>query len=102
MNVMIPGMEMPEDCAKCQLLEGDRMDGLCHGAKKWLDDEHLLWCWFIDEGIDDSKPINCPLIAVPDNTLFIVRDGILYEQKVKTPESNCIVLPPIEFKEDKS
>ncbi len=66
MSVLIKGMEMPTSCPVCPMLEGDRMDGLCHAANKWLDDDEY-WTWYVyPEGdMDDSKPCNCPLVPVP-------------------------------------
>ena len=63
-GVYIKGLEMPTSCSVCPMLEGDRMDGLCHAASRWLDDEEY-WTWYVyPEGdMDDSKPCNCPLIG---------------------------------------
>lgn len=66
MSVLVKGMKMPEGCARCQLFEGEIFDGLCHGANKWLDDDHFRWYQFAEGDVDDSKPINCPLIEVPE------------------------------------
>lgn len=66
MSVLIKGMEMPESCYACRLLEGDRDDGLCHAANRWLDDdEYWLWHQYPEGDVDTSKPSNCPLIEVP-------------------------------------
>lgn len=66
MSVLIKGMEMPKNCAYCTMLEGDRDDGLCHAASRWLDDEeYWLWYQYPEGDIDTSKPINCPLVPVP-------------------------------------
>ena len=46
MSILIKGMEMPTSCSFCQMLEGDRMDGLCHAASKWLDDDEF-WTWYV-------------------------------------------------------
>jgi hypothetical protein len=65
-GVYIKGIEMPKSCSVCPMLEGDRMDGLCHAASKWLDDaEHWTWYVYPDGDMDDSKPCNCPLVLVP-------------------------------------
>lgn len=66
MSVLIKGMKMPKSCSECRMLEGNRDDGLCHAAERWLDDEEY-WRWFTyEEGdIDDSMPSNCPLIEPP-------------------------------------
>ena len=66
MSVLIKGMEMPKNCSECRLLQGDSWDGLCHGASKWLDDDDFFsWYQYPEGDIDDSKPVNCPLIEVP-------------------------------------
>ena len=66
MSVLIKGMEMPTSCSVCPMLEGDRMDGLCHAASKWLDDdEHWTWYVYPEGDMDVSKPCNCPLVPVP-------------------------------------
>lgn len=75
-GVYIKGMEMPTSCSVCPMLEGDRMDGLCHAASRWLDDDEF-WTWYVyPEGdMDDSKPCNCPLIHVPDHGRLIDADA---------------------------
>ena len=75
MSVYIKGMEIPKSCSACQMLEGDRMDGLCHAASRWLDDDEY-WTWYVyPEGdMDDSKPCNCPLIPVTDHGDLIDKD----------------------------
>jgi hypothetical protein len=65
MSVIIQGMEVPKGCYECRMLEGVTDDGLCHAANKWLDDDSFLWYQFPEGDIDDSKPINCPLVEVP-------------------------------------
>ena len=64
MSILIEGMEMPIDCRHCPLLEGDDLDGLCHGANRWLDDEYFCWGLYAEGDIDESKPLNCPLEKV--------------------------------------
>ena len=64
MSILIKGMEMPKSCAECRLCEGDTMDGLCHAVSKWFDDEYFRWYQYQEDDIDESKPINCPLIEV--------------------------------------
>ena len=72
MSVLIKGMEMPKSCSVCPMLEGDRMDGLCHAASKWLDDdEHWTWYVYPEGDVDDSKPCNCPLVEVPPHGRLI-------------------------------
>ena len=80
MSVLIKGMEMPESCNACRLLEGDRDDGLCHAANRWLDDdEYWLWHQYPEGDVDTSKPSNCPLIDVPDRKVgeWIEKGGVL-------------------------
>lgn len=80
MSVLIKGVEMPKSCAYCPMLEGDRDDGLCHAASRWLDDEeHWLWYQYPDGDIDTSKPVNCPLISVPPHGRLIIEDGEIVE-----------------------
>ena len=72
MGVYIKGMEMPKSCSVCPMLEGDGMDGLCHAASKWLDDdEHWTWYVYPEGDMDDSKPCNCPLVPVPPHGRLI-------------------------------
>lgn len=76
-GIYIKGMEMPTSCAACPMLEGDRMDGLCHAASRWLDDdEHWLWYVYPEGDVDDSKPCNCPLFPVPDHGDLIDRETV--------------------------
>ena len=65
MDVLVKGMKMPENCAECRMLEGYLGDGICHANDMWLDNDFFLWNQFEDGEVDDSKPINCPLIEVP-------------------------------------
>lgn len=66
MSVLVKGMEMPKACSECRLLEGDSWYGLCHGANRWLDDDDFFsWYQYPEGDIDDSKPVNCPLVEVP-------------------------------------
>jgi hypothetical protein len=65
MSVLIGGMEMPKDCVHCSLLEGSTDDGLCHAANKWMDDEYFRWYQYPEGDLDDSKPLNCPLVPFP-------------------------------------
>ena len=53
MSILIKGIKMPKNCNDCRFLEWDTMDGLCHAANRWLDDEHFLWYQFEDGEIDD-------------------------------------------------
>ena len=75
-GIYIPKMEMPKCCRECRFLEGYDLDGLCHAAERWLDDD--FWMWFVyDEcDIDTSKPSNCPLIPVPDHGRLIDADEL--------------------------
>lgn len=66
MSILIKGMDMPKGCTYCPMLEGDRDDGLCHAASRWLDDdEYWRWYMYPEGDVDDSIPLNCPLIEVP-------------------------------------
>ena len=73
MSILIKGMQMPKNCRECRFLEGDTMDGLCHAANKWLDDESFLWHYYAEGDIDDSMPFNCPLIELPPHGDLIDR-----------------------------
>ena len=88
MSVYIPGIEMPTSCSRCPMLEGDRMDGLCHAASRWLDDDEF-WTWYVyPEGdMDDSKPCNCPLVPVPPHGRLIDADALrqsMYHEAFET------------------
>ena len=85
MSVLIKGMKMPKSCSVCRMLEGDTMDGLCHAAEKWMDDEDF-WRWYsYPEGdIDDSKPSNCPLIEIPaEHGRLIDADALMENAQYK-------------------
>ena len=89
MSVLIHWLEMPTSCSACPMLEGDRMDGLCHAANKWLDDDEY-WTWYAySEGdVDDSKPCNCPLVPVPPHGL-ISREQILDALRLELAQANA-------------
>ena len=76
-GIYIPGIEMPKRCNECRFLEGDNMDGLCHAADRWMDDEDY-WAWYVyeEDDIDTDKPANCPLIAIPDHGRLIDADAL--------------------------
>ena len=78
MSVYIKGITPPKRCSECQFLEGGYMDGLCHAASRWLDDDEY-WTWYVyPEGdMDDSKPCNCPLIPVPDHGRLVDADALM-------------------------
>ena len=76
MSVYIHGMKAPESCHECRMLEGDTMDGLCHAAGKWLDDESFAWFQFAEGDFDMSKPLNCPLIDVTGHGRLIDADEL--------------------------
>ena len=76
MGVYIPKITMPKNCRECRFLEGDTMDGLCHAANKWLDDESFLWHYYAEGDIDDSMPFNCPLIELPPHGDLIDRKAL--------------------------
>ena len=80
MSILIKGMEMPTSCSVCPMLEGDNMDGLCHAASKWLDDdEHWTWYVYPEGDMDDSKPCNCPLVSVPPHGDLISRSALIVD-----------------------
>lgn len=77
MSVLIKDMQMPASCSVCPMLEGYSMDGLCHAANKWLDDdEHWTWYVFPEGDMDNSKPSNCPLVPVPPHGRLIDADAL--------------------------
>lgn len=86
MTVLIKGMEMPISCSRCPMLEGDRLDGLCHAASRWLDDDEY-WTWYAyPEGdIDVSKPCNCPLAPVPTPHGRLIDADALNHEYYKSP-----------------
>ena len=97
MGLYIKGMEMPKSCSVCPMLEGDRMDGLCHAASKWLDDdEHWAWYVYPEGDMDDSKPCNCPLVSVQPHGDLVDRDEMreiaisLLDKAVTDQEANAI------------
>lgn len=87
MSILIKGMEIPPSCSRCLMLEGDRMDGLCHAASRWLDDDEF-WTWYVyPEGdMDDSKPCNCPLVPVPEHGRLIDADALVADLKRQCKE----------------
>lgn len=77
MSVLIKGMKMPESCQKCPMLEGDYLDGLCHATGRWLDDEsYWKWGYYDEYDIDESKPLNCPLVEIPPHGRLIDADAL--------------------------
>lgn len=83
MTILVKGMEMPKSCAECRFCEGETLDGLCHAAEKWFDDEYFRWFAYEEDDIDDSKPINCPLIEVPTPHGRLVDADAIYPWYVK-------------------
>lgn len=77
MSILIKGIKMPSNCYDCQFLEGDRFDGLCHAANKWLDDDFFRWYQYDEGDVDDNKPLNCPLIEVPPHGRLIDADALI-------------------------
>lgn len=90
MSVLIKDMDVPERCAECRFLEGTTMDGLCHAARKWFDDEYWNWYYFEEDDIDDSKPLNCPLVEIPPHGRLIDENDVLKsaEELRKSPWYN--------------
>ena len=95
MSILIH-MELPKNCATCPMLEGDKGDGLCHAASRWLDDDEY-WTWYVyPEGdLDDSKPCNCPLIELPPHGDLVDRDRILKSDDIETLYDALRYAPPI-------
>lgn len=99
MTVLVKGMEMPKNCSVCPMLEGDADDGLCHAAHRWLDDdEYWFWQVYPEGDIDDSKPLNCPLIEVPTpHGRLIDADALLVDaNKLRYGEGWLITVENIE------
>ena len=89
MSVLI-NIERPTSCSVCPMLEGDRMNGLCHAASKWLDDdEHWTWYVYPEGDVDDSKPCNCPLVSIPPHGL-IDRERILDSIRIELAQANAV------------
>lgn len=65
-DILIRGMEEPPFCSACRMLDGDSDDGFCHAANKWLDDEWFCWYQYPDGDIATDKPLNCPLVPIPE------------------------------------
>lgn len=77
MSILIKEMEMPISCTYCSMLEGDRDDGLCHAASRWLDDEeYWLWYQYPEGDVDVTKPSNCPLVPIPPHGRLIDADAL--------------------------
>ena len=85
-GIYIPNAKIPKRCQECQFLEGDDMDGLCHAADRWLDDERFTWYVYEEDDIDTSKPANCPLVAVPDHGRLIDADALIDDLKRQCKE----------------
>ena len=102
-GIYIPGIEMPKRCNECRFLEGDNMDGLCHAADRWMDDEDY-WTWYVyvEDDIDTDKPANCPLVSVPDHGRLVDADA-LHKHMVKVhnewkehPELHESIVPVVD------
>ena len=65
-DILIRGMEEPPRCSACRMLEGNTDDGFCHAADKWFDDEYFSWYQYPEGDIATDKPLNCPLIFLPE------------------------------------
>lgn len=85
MGLYIKGMKMPTSCNTCPMLEGDSFDGLCHAASRWLDDDEY-WRWYLyPEGdVDDSRPLNCPLVEVKTPHGRLIDADELESKMIKT------------------
>ena len=82
MGIYIKGMEMPTSCGECPLME--------------YDEETGCYCYLTNQYASKTRPDDCPLIEVPENRMFIIRDGIFYIETPKSPDGKTIILPPIE------
>lgn len=77
MSILIDGIDMPKCCEGCRMLDGRHDDGFCHAAQRWLDDDgYWLWHQYTEGDIDDSKPVNCPLVPVPPHGRLIDADAL--------------------------
>lgn len=65
-DIVIRGMEEPKRCSACRMLKGDADDGFCHAANKWIDDEWFRWYQYPEGDIATDKPLNCPLVPLPE------------------------------------
>ena len=81
MGICIQGMEFPTACRVCRL---ETRDCRCSAQYGFADTP------------DVGKRADCPLIEVPENRMFIIRDGIFYIETPKSPDGKTIILPPIE------
>ena len=76
MGVYIPNMEIPKRCAECRMAAGDTLDGFCHAAEMWFDDDRWRWFVYGEDDIDTDRPLNCPLISVPPHGRLIDADAL--------------------------
>ena len=67
MSVIVKGMEMPKNCAKC------KMWSICDCLKEFDDYESLLYA--VDDG-DWVMADGCPLIELPPHGRLIDADAI--------------------------
>lgn len=65
MAIYIKDMELPKNCEECRMAEV-AYEGFCHGAWRWFDDEWFIWPEYEDGDIELSKPLNCPLVYIPE------------------------------------
>ena len=73
MSVFVKGMKMPSGCFDCHLS---------------VEDYEGYWCCIVPKciGWELERPSWCPLTEMKDDHYYIMKDGILYEAKVATPE----------------
>jgi hypothetical protein len=74
------------------MLEGDKDDGFCHAANKWLDDEWFCWFQYPEGDIATDKPLNCPLVPLPaGHGKLIDGDSIVAALKKQVTERDKIM-----------
>lgn len=95
MGIYIKGMAMPKNCEECRMADASHVfvDGFCHAAYKWLDDPWFDWPEYEEGDIDTSKPLNCPLIEIPEPHGRLIDADTLYEYITnKVGGVDCAVL----------
>lgn len=94
-------------CSACRMLEGDTDDGFCHAANKWFDDEWFRWYQYPELDIATDKPLNCPLVPLPEGhgrlidaaDLYAVLDGGFDVDLDELPETKAAILSMIQSAE---
>ena len=89
-DILIRGMEEPPHCSACRMLDGDAYDGFCHAANKWLEDEWFCWRQYPEGDIATDKPLNCPLIPLPEGHGDLIdRDAFRAENGLNAKCEHC-------------